>query len=66
MSALCVCLAHLKEEPTNVQVVTVIFTLGVVKEKKALEELSLVEIVCIKEFVIHVIIVNIKQHKEKV
>ena len=65
MSALCVCLAHLKEEPTNVQVATVIFTLGVVKEK-ALEELSLVEIVYIKEFVIHVIIVTIKQHKEKV
>ena len=57
----------MKEEPTNVQVATVIlFTLGVVKEKKALEELSLVEIVCIKEFVIHVIIVTIKQHKEKV
>ena len=66
MSALCVCLAHLNEEPTNVQVATVIFTLGVVKEKKALEELSLVEIVCIKKFVIHVIIVTIKQHKEKV
>ena len=40
--------------------------LGIVKVKKAMEELLHVQIVCIKEFAIHVIIVTIKQHKEKV